>query len=320
MKQYLVLLADYLYDLKRFARHSAFGKDPTKQEKHLQARLMIAAHGIEKGLSFRDFEPRRGLGKLRSALALIRKHREMGLDRDDPALVMARDAIANYRRKHEEHGVDVSDLFEGAVGIDEVAEGDVAHSVRVLERGELSDEEREALRKGLRSRASIREFGEAPITMEQVRDVVTDALSTPSVCNRQGFRVHYTLDRGVIDSALSVQNGNSGFGHTVPGLFVVTCKQTIFRSSSERNQAFIDGGLFSMSLMLALTANHMGGCPLNWSASFRQDQKLREAVDIPEDEVVIMMIAFGPLPDVALAAGSRRYDLDTFLSELTPRK
>ncbi|MFB0612670.1 nitroreductase family protein [Aurantiacibacter poecillastricola] len=319
MKQHAILLADYLYDLRRFARHSAFGKDPEREARHLQARLMIAAHGIEKGLSFARFEPRRGLGKLRNALAHMRRHRALGLPEDDAAYLMARDAIVHYRRKHAEQGVDIADLFEGEEHLFEM-EGEAASSIRTLERGSLTDAEREALRKGMLSRASIREFGDEPMTAEQVRAVVTDALSTPSVCNRQGFRAHYTLDRAVIDAALAHQNGNSGFGARVPGLLVVTCTQTIFRTPAERNQAFVDGGLFSMSLMLALTAHELGGCPLNWSASHRQDMALRGAVSIPEDEAIIMMIAFGPLPDVALAAGSRRYDLDTYLSELTRRE
>ncbi|WP_338242931.1 nitroreductase family protein [Aurantiacibacter hainanensis] len=317
MKQYAILLADYLYDLRRFARHSAFGKDPEKQARHLQACLMIAAHGLEKGLSFREFEPRRAQSKLRNALKLIRAHRDLGLDENDPALVMARDAVAAYRRKHDEHGVDISDLLGNENGHEG---GDGTGSVRTLRREELSDAERAALGKAMRSRASIREFGEEPVTDEKVRDVVTDAMATPSVCNRQGFRVHYSLDRKVIDRALACQNGNTGFGNRVPGLFIVTCTQTIFRMPSERNQAFVDGGLFAMSLLLGLSANGLGGCALNWSASHRQDLALRATVNIPEDEVVIMMIAFGPLPEEARAAGSRRYDLDTFLTELKERK
>jgi hypothetical protein len=48
---------------------------------------------------------------------------------------------------------------------------------------------------------------------------------------------------------LSYQNGNSGFGHTVPALFVITSDMRIFEKSGERNQGWVDGGLFAMALV-----------------------------------------------------------------------
>ncbi|WP_205689482.1 nitroreductase family protein [Aurantiacibacter odishensis] len=280
---------------------------------------MIAAHGIEKGLSFREFEPRRGVAKLRNALSLIRKHRAMGLPADDPALVMALDAIHHYRQRHAEAGVDIDDLLSDAEHLHRNDVDCVEQSVRLVDPEAFTRAEREIVLAGMRERRSIREFGEGPIDPAVVEAAVTDALSTPSVCNRQGFRAHYSLDRATIDAALRQQNGNSGFGDRVPGLMIVTCSLSIFTASSERNQGFVDGGLFSMSLMLTLHHHGLGNCPLNWSASFRQDQNLRAAVSIPEDEVIIMMIAFGPMPEKPLAAGSRRYDLAHFLTRLERR-
>lgn len=319
MKRFLVLLADYLYDLWRFRRYSAFGKDARKSPKLLQAQLMVAAHGLEKALSFQEFEPRRALRKVRSTLLLLEKHRELGLPENDVARCMAQDAVANYRRIHSEVGVDVSDVFADAEGLVGPSTAKADYSVRRMTNDMLTAAERAALIKGMKTRASIREYADTPINRTIVRAVVADSLSTPSVCNRQGFRVHYSLDPTVINAALSKQNGNAGFGERVPGLFIVTCSLGIFSSSSERNQAFVDGGLFAMSLMLAIHAHGMGACPLNWSASHRQDNALRRVLSIPEDEVVIMMMSFGPLPKVATAAGSRRYALEHFLTELELR-
>lgn len=319
MKRSIILLADYMNDLRRFKRHSAFGKTAGTVPALLEARLMIAAHGLEKALSFRGFEPRRAKAKLANTLKLMGQHRRLGLPEDATAMRMAQDAVANYRRVHDEAGIDISDLLPETDGLDDPATAEIARSVRQVGPDALTAEERAALLKGLNTRASIREYGEDPIDPETIRQVVRDSLATPSVCNRQGFRVHATLDPKVIRTALGHQNGNSGFGDRVPGLFIVTCSMTIFSTSSERNQAFVDGGLFSMSLMLSLHAHGFGACPLNWSASYRQDNALRAAVSIPDDEVVIMMISFGPLAEDTKAAGSRRYALDHVLKDLEAR-
>lgn len=320
MKRSIILLADYINDLKRFKRHSAFGKTAETVPVFLEAKLMIAAHGLEKALSLRGFQPRRAKAKLANTLQLMGQHRRLGLPEDATAMRMAQDAVANYRCVHDEAGIEISDLLPDIEGLDDPKGAVMDCSVRQISPGILTAEECAALLKGLNTRASVREYGNEPINPGVVRQVVLDSLATPSVCNRQGFRVHATLDPKVIRTALRHQNGNSGFGDRVPGLFVVASSMTIFSTSSERNQAFVDGGLFSMSLMLSLHAHGFGACPLNWSASYRQDKALRAAISIPEDEVVIMMISFGPLADGAKAAGSRRYALDHVLKELEVRK
>ncbi|NKW01242.1 hypothetical protein GS922_07610 [Rhodococcus hoagii] len=71
-----------------------------------------------------------------------------------------------------------------------------------------------------------------------------------------------------------------------------------FLTSGERNQVFIDGGLFSMNLVHGLLARGVGTCCLNWSVDAPQDAKLRRALNLPPHEVVIMMIALG-YPEIA---------------------
>lgn len=85
---------------------------------------------------------------------------------------------------------------------------------------------------------------------------------------------------------MSYQNGNSGFGHTVPALFVITSDMRIFEKSGERNQGWVDGGLFAMALVYALHALGLGACMLNWSQDHDQDDALRAAFEIPDDLLV----------------------------------
>lgn len=61
-----------------------------------------------------------------------------------------------------------------------------------------------------------------------------------------------------------------------------------------------------MTLLNALHYNEIGACSLNWSVSDDKDIKLREIIKIPDNEVVLMIIACGYLPDEFSIASSPR--------------
>src|SRR3546814_1994141 len=72
-------------------------------------------------------------------------------------------------------------------------------------------------------------------------------------------------DLEIIDRALSLQNGNRGFGHEIPCLLILCTDLSAFDTAGERYQHWIDGGMFSMSLVWALHALGYSSCCLNWS-------------------------------------------------------
>jgi hypothetical protein len=74
----------------------------------------------------------------------------------------------------------------------------------------------------------------------------------------------------------------------------------------ERNQVWVDGGMFAMSLVHGFHAQGIGSCCLNWSVGRRSDRKLREAVDLPSHESVVMLLAVGHLPESVVTTYSRR--------------
>ncbi len=93
--------------------------------------------------------------------------------------------------------------------------------------------------------------------------------------------------------ALSLQNGNSGFGSAVPTVALVTVDTQLFAGPGERNQGWIDGGLFSMSFVWALHGLGLDSCMLNLSLRNGRSDALRRTLDIPDYELPIMMIAIG---------------------------
>jgi nitroreductase len=94
---------------------------------------------------------------------------------------------------------------------------------------------------------------------------------------------------------------------------VVVCDLRHFVTVGERNQAWIDGGMFAMSLVYALHALGLGTCFLNWSVTEDVDRKLRPHLKVTEHDVIITMLAVGHLPERFRVAHSQRKPIDQAL-------
>src|SRR3546814_8739546 len=98
------------------------------------------------------------------------------------------------------------------------------------------------------------------------RSTRTDTLFPYTTLFRsQASYVYCLQSREIIDRALSLQNGNRGFGHEIPCLLILCTDLSAFDTAGERYQHWIDGGMFSMSLVWALHALGYSSCCLNWS-------------------------------------------------------
>jgi nitroreductase len=164
------------------------------------------------------------------------------------------------------------------------------------------------------SRYSIRCFdAEHPASMEQIREAISLATHTPSVCNRQTWRVVVCESEEARQAALALQNGNRGFGHLASHVLIVASDRSCFASIGERNQPWIEGGLFAMSLVYAFHALGLGTCCLNWSVDNQRDAELKQALNIPASYAIAMMIAVGSLPAEIPVAESRRRSSDDLI-------
>lgn len=225
-------------------------------------------HRIEKGLALR--EPKRPFGsQVAERLDSLMAHKN---EEDGTALLSyagtARAALDSWNT-------------------DGTIDDDVSPAIDRRDRGIVD------VQKFFASRRSVRDFNLEPVDPSLIETALKLALLTPSVCNRQSWRARVWTSRDDIDRALTFQNGNTGFGSTAQGLILVTVERGLFAGPNERNQVWIEGGLFSMSLVLALHGQGLDTCMLNMSQSAARLKRLHAAYNIPESEAVIMFVAFG---------------------------
>nr|WP_244962219.1 nitroreductase family protein [Algibacter amylolyticus] len=164
----------------------------------------------------------------------------------------------------------------------------------------------------VKSRFSIRDFSSEDVDVETIKRAVNIAKHAPSVCNRQSWKAHvYTKEEQIL-SLLKIQGGNNGFTKSINKLIIVTTNIKAF-TTLENNQIFIDGGLFSMNLVLALHSQGIGACCLNTCFPFTSEKNVKSVGNIDANERLIMMIGIGNIKDNYKVAISKKKDLNEII-------
>jgi len=306
------LLANVLYDWRRYARHSfVFG---ARRRGHRAAMIHILAHSLEHGMSVPA--PRTGFGaeKAASLLAKVESYvRDFGADASARSAMRALDAWVAF---HRNAGLDMAsfaqrlDRLDGECAFRKGAEVGGVEKTTVAEIRQATDFD---YRRFVRARHSVRQYAPRPVDPQTIREAVADARQCPSVCNRQTCRVYALTKPEEIADVLSHQSGNAGFGHEVAVLFIIVSDMEQLNLIGERYQGWIDGGIFAMSLALSLHARGLGACCLNWSVSADVDRRMRRLVGIPDNELVITMMSAGHLKDNFVVPVSQRRPVDDIL-------
>ncbi|MFQ3667221.1 MAG: nitroreductase family protein [Sphingomonadaceae bacterium] len=299
-------IAAYAYDMRRFAAASgAIWGD--RAAPTLEARLVKEYHRIEKGLAMP--EPRMGFGQ--RLIAEVQRLVTVNEEAAGPTFhsAGARSALLAYRGA-------TTCLPETATSI---AEFEAARPAASMPEAGMRWESRDAVRQAsaidfaafARSRSSVRDFSGEPVPEAIIRESVAIAMKSPRVCNRGTARCHAIFDPDLKARALALQNGNTGFGHLAGAVLVITSDRRGFHDLGERNQCWVDGGLFAMTLCHALHAAGYGTCMLNWSVLPDKDRALHRLLAIPEEEAIITLMAVGGLKERYRVAVSPREPVET---------
>lgn len=296
------LAKSYVYDFRRFTRHSTVCT-PFYDEPTLRALMTFEYHRIEKGLSLP--RPRPGFG--RASIARLQDYVPAYRERHGDLAVVGSSlaVLASYTEHHRAIGAP-DEALERWIAMQAAPIG--TGGTRLIRRQDILQASAIDAERFFSSRHSVRNFSPEPVDQAVVERAIALARYAPSVCNRQSGRAYVLTDPEHIARALSHQNGNAGFGDGVSTLLIITSDIRTFFHLGERNQCWVDGGLFAMSVAYALHALGAATCFLNWSVEADTDRRMRAACGIPDNEAVITMMAVGNLPDEIKVAYSTRID------------
>lgn len=286
---------EFAQDSRRYLRNCAPPDslaDDALRGRHLECQLTKDYHRVEKGLALQT--PKSPFGAdLNKRLEMLIPVGASSAD-NEPYLMYAHDARLALAQWNAGGGVvdDISPLASSLHHTDWTA----------AEVGSF-----------LTSRHSVRHFDQDRRPDAALLERAVElAIHTPSVCNRQAWRVRmFGGDRA--QEVLRYQNGNTGFREQVPWVAVVTVDSRLFAGAAERNQPWIDGGLFAMSLVYALHGLGVQSCMLNLSVRNKRASQVRRAIGADDAEQLVMMIAIGYAAPQHRVARSPRRDVGEVL-------
>lgn len=315
LKAYLGLRRETLHQMKRFAR--SYARYGSTQKVHLETHIIFLEHQIEKGLSHTDFRYGFGKGVLAQLAPLLESLRRVDPDIScNTAYQTAISALQEYRLRHESAGYDLSyakALFSTQVWDAAAATQDRTGGDLVIRAADKTDNAKLTFSELMEVRHSVREFADAPISVDEIMPAVRTAMRTPSVCNRQPTRVHIITNPDLIRKAMPLQGGFRGYPMP-PALLLITGDNQAMMNQDERNECYTDGGLFGMSLLLALEEQGIAACPLNTMFPMQRDEATRSLLGIPDSEFLVMYIAVGHFAEDVKTCKSQRFDADDIVT------
>jgi nitroreductase len=292
--QYFILS---LNDFFRFSKYNLSNKK-NKSFFHYEARITKVYHSIEKGLSFPKIRFHFGKDNLNTLLKLIREYLEEGYSVNQEVYKSTISVLATYKKTHEENNIYNFPFYEQINNL--LSSNNIDYSLG----GSLSITANEVLKYSQssflefsKSRHSVRFFSKEKVKEELVILSIKNANTAPSACNRQSAKVYFTFKNDLISRVLKYQNGNKGFGNEINCLLIVTADSSYYALPRERNQSFVDGGIFLMNLIYNLHYNLLATVILSAALTPHQEKIIRKLLKISDSDNFISFIGVGNYPE-----------------------
>lgn len=287
----------------------------SKESNKLLTDILMTTHAIEKAFSLdkkrKGFGVKKIVGLTRNIEKYIRKY---GFSEK---LNVPIALVNSYLAFQNDDGFKDKALDEVSVKLNEII-GKFNITENVLkEAGSLSRTREQMIEathvdfaKLASNRYSFRHFSDEDVSVDILRQALDIAKKSPSACNRQAYRVHVFSDKAK-DAILKLQGGASSFYTEANKAVLITADMNRYYTK-EMHLPYVDGSLFAMTFIYALTSLGIASIPLTMGQKLEVLKKMNTEMGVPDNEVPVLLIAIGHYPDKAEVSMSHRNEVDTF--------
>ena len=315
IKNNLAISKMYNYEKRRYLNF--YSKSYSFDLQNIKARLILHSHRLEKGLSHIEFREGFGKSPLEDLKLAMDQFNHFGHNQKEIEYELALSTLNAYYNKHLDCGIPeyFTELYRDYLNDIKNSKSSIGGIRKTRSKDKLNN--RDVDYKTLfENRVSVREWDNKPVDLNLITEAIEISMKTPTVCNRQSPRIRVISNSELIEKTLKLQRGFSGY-KLPPILTLITTDSRDFISVVERAQIYIDGGLFSMSFLNALEYVGLGACALNAMFRVEKEKKMREILNVPENENFIMFIVIGNfLEETPYCKSWRRKaeDISTFIT------
>jgi nitroreductase len=292
INSFLHLTINSLYDYYKNVKNTSFFVNSERRDRAI---VLIEGHRIEKALTLETNRTDFSVRPIKRLLNIYKVTKDSEIHR------YILDVFINLSQRCPTHLMinEIEAKLNKKIHVNEVSKTSKTNEILSLEKASAMN-----FIKLASSRRSTRNYKSKKFllsnffTNENLRNI------TPSVCNRRGFRYVQVSEKNKIQQVLELQNGNGSFRSKIHNLALIVADPSKMINPEERNQYYIDGGLFAMNFLHMLTFNGISSCCLNWSRNMSADIKFRRLGLIKSHEELLFMVAFGEASSEASVTNS----------------
>ncbi len=281
----------FLSDYFKWLRHS-LSISPDNVLGKRKAILLMSLHSLEKAFSFKEIKQDFAKEKVKNLLEQTSDH--LKFNGVDLLALAAMGVLYRYIQHPQSHKDSyLNNQFQILLKKYNLDSQWLIGGTRSVSRQVISsDLSYDLLYNFASTRHSVRNFSREEVTKKEILRAIKFAQTAPSVCNRQTARVH-VFSKNSFANIINTQLGDQGWVTNANKLFIVTTDLNYFGGMYERNQPYIEGGLFCMQFAMGLHAQRIASCCKMYIRSPRLDQEIYKVTGINESEVPIMLILAG---------------------------
>jgi nitroreductase len=299
------LVQDSFIDFLKYVKYSGVFKKNSINK--IEASIILDYHSLEKGMLHKEIRFKFGKLKIVNLLRLLKKN-EIIHNIKNSQLNAAAASLRNYFDIHVKNNIDISEFFTNE-DYEFLLENyqTACSSVVSFKKDDFFNENKSGFMSFSNSRKSVREYTGEKVPVEHINKAIDIAKNAPSVCNRQPNQVFLIENKTKVDKILKVQGGLTGYTDKIVQLLVLVGDRNYFYTSGERNQLFIDGGIFLMNLLYALHYYKIAACPAHWALNNSHNKRIKKIIGLSNSQQVISLIAIGyPSEDFKTCKSKRR--------------
>ena len=310
-----IIRKSYSNDCDEFLKWQ-YNNPGIKTKNAYEAKILRQAHVLEKGMSLRKPKSGFGVKKALELLEYIAEYEDCGFSiKESQAVLNSLGVLCAYVEFHENRGFSPNEVKTKLKKYNDFIP-------RTGEKFGVVECDRETMRQHAQgnfqeffcSRHSVRQFSEEPVTEDEIRKAVSLAMHAPSACNRQSVKAYFYRDEETNHKLSNLIAGNTGFEKDASKYIVITSDISAFYEAFERNQMYVDGGIFALALAEAFHYYGIASCILQNGESAEKNAKFHDVCrNIPANEKIILFLAIGHYPKQFTYASSHRKKLQDVL-------
>lgn len=144
-----------------------------------------------------------------------------------------------------------------------------------------------------KNRHSIRSYQNRAIPKNAIESAIETSLNSPSACNRQPFEFRIIDEPELLKEVANLPIGARTFAQGIPVMIFLVGNLSAYGLERDRHLIYVDGGLITMSFILALETLGLSSCVIGWPDIESKERELEKILSLEKHQRCILCMSVG---------------------------